>query len=117
MPGSTIHTPFRRRTNPVMVAVGVAAVSTDVPDGFITPDCNAFCVVNSSPCWVRLRGFREGQTGEVTEDTGWLFPPGHIGVYATQQPQRMSAMAVARPGFPVSAEYLVPLEVSYGDGT
>ncbi len=117
MPASGSSSPFRRRTDPVMVAVGIgSAESTPVPEGWITPDCNAFCVVNSSPGWVRLRGFRDGQNGQVEEGKGWLFPPGHIGVYATQQPQRMSALAVERPGFPVTAEIIVPLEVSYGDG-
>jgi hypothetical protein len=114
---SVFTTNFRRLTNPVFVQIGNGeAVSTDVPDNFIPANAESFYVVNSSPCWVRLRGFKNGQAGEVTAETGWLFPPGHVGVYSTQKPERMSAMAVERPGFPVSAEVLVPLEISYGYG-
>lgn len=112
-----ITTGFRRLTNPVMVQVGNGVgISTAVPADFIPANAESFYVVNSSPCWVRLRGFKMGQEGEVTEDTGWLLPPGHVAVYSTQKPERMSAMAVERPGFPVSDEILVPLEVSYGYG-
>lgn len=108
---------FRRLTNPVMVEVGNGAgVSTVLPQGFIPANAESFFVVNSSNCYVRLRGFKMGETGEVTAMSGWLFPPGHVAVYSTQKPERMSAMAVARPGYPVTPEGIVPLEVSYGYG-
>lgn len=118
MPGQSTYTPFRRRTDPLMVPVGVAEGSNfTVPEGYIMPGVyNAFCVVNSNPCWVRLKGFKMADSGLVEEGKGWLFPPGHIGVYATQLPERMSALAVVRAGFPVNENELAPLEVSYGDG-
>lgn len=76
---------------------------------------SSFQVVNSSMCYVRLKGFKDS-SGSLVEGEGWLLPPGHVGVYATQQPARMMALAVARPGYPVSPELIVPLEVNYGYG-
>lgn len=108
-------TSYRRLTDPVLVTVAATAGSTLVPVGWIPANADSFQVVNSNNCYVRLRGFKMGETGEVEEGKGWLLPPGHVAVYATQKPERMSAMAVARPGFPVGAE-LWPLEVNYGFG-
>lgn len=111
-----IATPYRRLTDPVLVTVGTTGTSTVVPAMWIPANADAFQVVNSNSCYVRLRGFKIGETGEVEEGKGWLLPPGHVGVYATQKPERMSAMAVARPGFSVDSASLVPLEVNYGFG-
>lgn len=111
-----IATPYRRLTDPVLVAVGSSVgQSTAVPVGWIPANADAFQVVNSNSCYVRLRGFKVGESGEVEEGKGWLLPPGHVGVYATQKPERMSAMAVVRDGFPIPAT-TVPLEVNYGFG-
>lgn len=87
-----------------------------VPANFIPANADAFQVVNSNSCYVRLKGFKLGETGEVEDGKGWLLPPGHVSVYATQKPERMSAMAVSRAGFPIDSGSLVPLEVNYGFG-
>lgn len=108
--------PYRRQTNAVMVEVGVGtAARTAVPADFIPKNASSFQVVNSALCWVRLKGFKD-VNGTLVEGEGWLFPPGHVGVYATQQPTHMMALAVARPGFPVTQEVIAPLEVNYGYG-
>ena len=112
-----VTTPYRRLTDPVLVTVGTSVgVSTMVPANFIPANADSFQVVNSNSCYVRLRGFKIGETGEVEEGKGWLLPPGHVAVYATQKPERMSAMAVTRSGFPVVAGEIVALEVNYGFG-
>lgn len=107
---------YRRLTDPVLVEVSNVAGSTMVPGGWIPANADSFQVVNSNNCYVRLRGFKMGETGEVEEGKGWLLPPGHAAVYATQKPERMSAMAVARPAFPIAGLTFVPLEVNYGFG-
>lgn len=109
-------TPYRRLTDPIMLPISNVGSSTAVPANFIPLNADAFQVVNSNSCYVRLRGFKTGEAGEVEEGRGWLLPPGHVAVYATQKPERMSVMAVARPGFPVVQGELVPLEVNYGFG-
>lgn len=111
-----LTTSYRRLTDPVLVTVSATAGSTPVPANWIPMNADSFQVVNSNSCYVRLRGFKTGEAGEVEEGKGWLLPPGHAAVYATQKPERMSAMAVARPGFPVVQAELVPLEVNYGFG-
>lgn len=111
-----MSSPYRRQTDAVMVTVGVGtAAVTAVPNGAIPKNASSFQVVNSSMCYVRLKGFKDAN-GTLTDGQGWLFPPGHVGVYATQQPTHMMALAVPRPGYPVSAELIVPLEVNYGYG-
>lgn len=110
-----LTTSYRRLTDPVLVGVSATAASTIVPLNWIPANADSFQVVNSNSCYVRLRGFKMGESGEVEEGKGWLLPPGHVAVYATQKPERMSAMAVARPGFPIASE-LCPLEVNYGFG-
>ena len=110
-----ITTPYRRLTDPILVGVAATGSSTIVPVGYIPANADSFQVVNSNSCYVRLKGYKTGETGEVDDGKGWLLPPGHVGVYATQKPERMSAMAVARPGFPIGTE-LWPLEVNYGFG-
>lgn len=111
-----LTTSYRRLTDPILVAVSATAASTMVPANYIPANADSFQVVNSNNCYVRLRGYKMGETGEVADGLGWLLPPGHVAVYATQKPERMSAMAVARPGFPVVQAELVPLEVNYGFG-
>lgn len=112
---------FRRSSNPVLVP------ATDVPSQVTVPSMPAgvttFCAVNSYPVWIRLKGTGTGNPfSPVAEHEGWLFPPGHFGVYATQFPAFMSAIAVDRPGFPIKnmdGELLYPnaaIEISYGSG-
>lgn len=112
---------FRRASNPMMVP------ATDVPSQYsvtgIPPGATTFCAVNSYPIWIRLKGTADGTPFSACHDgEGWLFPPGHFGVYATQYPRWMSAVAVDRPGFPIkdpNGALLYPnaaLEVSYGSG-
>jgi len=118
MPLADSHPPFRRSTDPVLVTVGypagaITAVSSDMMTAIM--NLNAFCVVNPNTCYVRLKGYQSSQA--ITEYEGWLFPPGFVAVYSTQRPKFMSAIAVSRPGFPVDANDLAPLEVSYGNGT
>lgn len=116
MPFSSGSSAYRRLTDPILVPVTTGTGSTvDVPADYIPETAESFEVTNSNSCWVRLKGFKAGQTGAVEEGKGWLFPPGFKGVFSTQRPHRMSAMAVARPGFPIPSE-LVPLELTYGNG-
>ena len=115
---SDSHPPFRRSTDPVIVAVGyptgaITTVSAEMMTAIM--NLNAFFVVNPNTCYVRLKGYQSSQA--ISEYEGWLFPPGHVAVYSTQRPRFMSALAVARPGFPVDPNDLAPLEVSYGNGT
>ncbi len=91
------------------------AQKCDVPAGFIPADANAFYVVNPNQCWVRLTGSR-GTYAAVTEETGWLLPPGFAGVFGTQKPEFMSTLAVERPGFPLAGLTYAPLEIRYGMG-
>lgn len=112
---------FKRASNPVIVPAHDTPSQvqvTTIPEGATT-----FMAVNSYPVWIRLRGTTgDGSFTAVEEHKGWLFPPGHIGVYATQFPKWMSAMAVERPGFPIKDEngaLLYPdacIEISYGSG-
>lgn len=106
---------FRRTKNPALVPVGPTASQFPVPDGMVSLDVNAFQVMNSNNCYVRLMGSR-GTFAPVAEGLGWLFPPGFTAVYGTQRPNFMSALAVDRPGFPIAGLTFVPLEVSYGVG-
>ncbi len=116
---------FRRMTDPVQVAVGPAAQATMVPASkLIDPmsglPLGSFYVVNPNNVWVRLRGFSAGNVSDcssvgVTPSTGWLWPPGHVAVYSTQNPVCVSAMAVPMPGYPLTGSY-APLELSYGFG-
>lgn len=112
---------FKRSSDPFRVP------ATDQPSEFtvtgIPKGATSFCAVNSYPVWIRLKGTQRGQSfAPVAEGEGWLFPPGHFGIYATQYPSKMSAMAVERPGFPIkdaNGALLYPdaaIEVSYGSG-
>lgn len=112
---------FRRAANPVIVPATDVASQVAVP---VLPEgSTTFSAVNSYPVWIRLKGTAYGSTfSPVQEGEGWLFPPGHFGVYATQFPKWMSAIAVDRPGFPIkdgNGVLLYPnaaLEVAYGSG-
>lgn len=108
--------PFRRFSDPLMVPCAPTATQFVVPDGFFTQDAqwNAFYVVNRNAFWVRLRGTTAGPFQPVTETTGWLFPPGFAGVFSTQYPRFMSAMAISVPGYPPAGEGIV--ELAYGIG-
>lgn len=119
--------PFRRISEPVMVAIGPAAQMTAVPASTLTnPNTGlpltTFHVANPNKVWVRLKGYSAASdcsnpnTG-VTPTTGWLWPPGYVGVYSTQFPMCVSAMAVPEPGYPLdSSVTYAPLELSYGTG-
>ncbi len=116
---------FRRMTDPVQAAVGPTAQATMVPASkLIDPmsglPLGSFYVVNPNNVWVRLRGFSAQNIDNctsvgVTPSTGWLWPPGHVAVYSTQNPVCVSAMAVPMPGYPLTGNY-APLELSYGFG-
>lgn len=118
--------PFRRYTDPTLVPVSATpsqANAASVAADFIPKGTTSFLVVNSNLCWVRLQGTGRNADGTApasavlaAENKGWLFPPGFTGVFTTQFPAWMSAIAVARDGYPLAGLTLVPLEVSYGGG-
>ena len=103
---------FRRSTDPYMLPVGTTAQRFDVPADLKAAGYMSFCVVNPNNFWVRMRG-STGSYIPVTDDTGWLFPPGFFGVFSTQYPEFMSAMSVTKQGIPAGTGIL---EVSYGGG-
>jgi hypothetical protein len=116
---------FRRLTNPLLVPVvaGTVGSKLEVPPGFIPGAATSFYVSNSNLCHVRLMGTSgSGATfTAVEEGKGWCFGPSFASVFATQNPIWMSALAVAREGFPLTRDdgtpiTLYPLEVSYGEG-
>lgn len=121
----TLARPFRRNTtiSPYMVP------ATDTPSqimiGPLPQGITSFGMVNSFPVWIRLLGSGQGESGTFTpasEGSGWLIPPGHFGIYSTQYPKWVSAIAVARPNFPIkdaNGALLYPtanLELFYGSG-
>lgn len=125
MPEPTRTFPFRRNlvVSPIMVrATDVASYKPlgKLPDGVTT-----FGVINSYPVYIRLLGTPMGAAEPMMakEGDGWLFPPGHFGIYSTQFPKGLSAIAVERPGFPVkdsNGSLLYPqamLELFYGSGS
>lgn len=116
--------PFRRMTKALLVPVATTATSFQVPSGLIKPDYNAFCIVNPNVCWVGLRGTsavnNEGQAPTEAimasqDGDDWLFNPGHFGVYTTQHPFFMSAIALSMPGYELPDTF-VPLRLYYGYG-
>ncbi|TKD50215.1 hypothetical protein [Sphingomonas baiyangensis] len=118
------NAPFRRNlsVSPIMVP------ATDEPSyvavGPLPNGVTSFGVVNSYPVYIRLLGTSMGDEtpNDAGEGLGWLFPPGHFGIYSTQFPAGVSAIAVERPGFPIHDEegaLLYPeaaLELFYGSG-
>jgi hypothetical protein len=122
---STQTLPFRRMSEPVMVAIGPTPQMTMIPQGSLKDPVNglplsSFYVVNPNNVYVRVKGFNttaECSSVAVTETTGWLWPPGFVGVFSTQFPLCASAMAVSKPGYPItSSTTYAPLEWSYGPG-
>lgn len=120
---------FRRMTRAIAVAVvniPSEANATTVPAGFIQPSYNAFGVFNPNTCCVGLRGTSRptGQPDPTkpllaqTDGLDWLLPPGFWGVFSTQYPFFMSAIALSMPIAPdVPADSaLVPLRLWYGMG-
>jgi hypothetical protein len=117
--------PFRRMTDPLQVGIGPTPQMTMVPKSVLTDPATglplpSFYIVNPNNVWVRVKGFNNAadcQSIGVTPTTGWLWPPGHVGVYSTQSPFCASAMAVPMPGYPLNANTTyAPLEWSYGVG-
>lgn len=120
---------FRRMTRALAVPVfnvPTEANAVKVPDGFILPSYNAFAVFNPNVCSVALRGTSR-PTGTPapttpllaqTDGLDWLYPPGFWGVFSTQYPFFMSAIALSTPIAPdVPADSgLVPLRLWYGVG-
>lgn len=110
-------------TKALLVTVAEAPTFVPVQPGWIDPTYTAFMVVNPNICWVGLRGTTpvEGQPPPTEpamttlDGTDWLFPPGHVGVYTTQYPVFMSAVALNFPGFGLPGQY-VPLRIYYGYG-
>lgn len=120
----TKSAPFRRNlaVSPIMVPATDQAsfkLLGALPDGV-----TSFGVVNSYPVYIRLLGTPMSADNPVmaTPTDGWLFPPGHFGIYSTQFPKGLSCLAVARPGFPIkdaNGALLYPdaaLELFYGSG-
>lgn len=120
---------FKRMTRAVPVAVVNAPTTgsaTKVPDNLILPSYNAFAVFNPNVCCVGLRGTSR-PTGQPVPTTpllaqadglDWLFTPGFWGVFSTQYPFFMSAIALSMPiapTVPADAD-LVPLRLWYGIG-
>lgn len=122
---STQTIPFRRMTDPVQVQIGPTPQMTMVPQEKLKDPANglplsSFYVANPNQVWVRVKGFDNAadcQNIGVTTTTGWLWPPGFVGVFSTQYPVCASAMAVSMPGYPITASTTyAPLEWSYGPG-
>jgi hypothetical protein len=120
---------FRRMTRALPVNVSLspsASNATAVPADLIKPSYNAFAVFNPNSCVVGLRGTSRAQGQAVpttpliaqADGLDWLFPPGFLGVFSTQYPYFMSAIALAFPAYPdLPAESgLVPLRLWYGIG-
>ncbi len=110
--------PFKRLTEPALVPVAATASWFAVANGFIPTIATSFRIANPNKCWVRLKGYPTGADGSerVTSTTGWLFAPGSVEVYLTQNPAFMSALAFDTPAFPISGLTFLPLEISYGIG-
>lgn len=117
--------PFRRNlsVSPIMVPAGKAA--SVITLGTLPKGVTSFGVINSYPIYIRLLGTPMGaeQASLAKEGDGWLFPPGHFGIYSTQFPKALSCIAVSRPGFPAfdgAGNPLFPeaaLEIFYGSGS
>jgi hypothetical protein len=122
---STQTIPFRRMSDPVQVSIGPTAQVTMIPPDRLKDPANgtplsSFYVVNPNNVYVRAKGFTnvaDCTNPGVTPTTGWLWPPGFVGIFSTQFPVCASAMAVPMPGFPITASTTyAPLEWSYGPG-
>jgi hypothetical protein len=115
---------FRRLADPYLVPCELEASKKPVDRVWLEQKgVTSFAVTNPNPFWVRLRGSNTTPGFKAVEEhTGWLFPPGIHAIYATQYPDFMSAMAVEKPGFPITdgdGAFLYPgatIEVAYGTG-
>jgi hypothetical protein len=122
---STQTIPFRRMSEPVQLAVGPTAQATMVPperllDPASSQRLSSFYVVNPNQVYVRFKGYSttaDCANLSVTPSTGWLVPPGFVGVFSTQYPMCGSTLAVSMPGYPITGSTTyAPLEWSYGFG-
>ncbi len=116
--------PFKRNLTVSPVLVPATNQASFVTLGRLPDSVTSFAMVNSYPVWIRLVGTpMESQQNQMASgNTGWLVPPGHFGVYSTQFPRGLSALAVDRPGFPLlnsNGNLMYPqatLELFYGSG-
>lgn len=115
--------PFKRNLSVSPVMIPAKDVSTYVPLGSLPDGVTTFAAVNAFPVFIRLIGTPHGSATVPAKDwDGWIFPPGHFGIYSTQNPKGLSAIAVARPGYPIvdsNGALLYPdaqLELMYGSG-
>lgn len=131
--GTTNNYPYRRRTDPFLIPAKDVASQVELGTRLLeVTGLTSFTMVNSFPIWMRLKGSgitnvatrkMTGTFSPVEEGKGWLIPPGpFFGIFTTQYPVWVSAMAVERPGFPIKAAggaLLYPdavLELAYGGG-
>lgn len=120
----TKSNPFRRNLSVSPIMVPARDTPSFVALGQLPKGVTSFGVVNSYPVYIRLIGTPMVSATNVmaVEGDGWLFPPGHFGIYATQFPRGLSCIAVERPGFPIKdagGALLYPgaaLELFYGSG-
>ena len=120
----TMTKPFRRNLSVSPIPVPATDEASYVEIGRLPEGVTSFGAVNSYPIYIRLLGTAMGDAtpNMASEGNGWLFPPGHFGIYSTQFPKGVSAIAVDRPGFPIhddDGELLYPeahLELFYGSG-
>lgn len=116
--------PFRRNLSVSPIMVPATDEASFVALGRLPQGVTSFGVINSYPVYIRLLGTPMGQAqpSRANDGDGWLFPPGHFGIYATQFPKGLSCIAVERPGFPLyseDGELLYPdaaLEIFHGSG-
>lgn len=115
--------PFRRNTaiSPYMVPATDEASQVEI--GPLPAGVTSFGMVNAFPVYMRLVGSSEASGFKPAQDwVGWCVPPYHFGIYSTQYPKWVSAVAVERPGFPIYDDeggLLYPeakLELFYGSG-
>lgn len=110
--------PFRNLIrDPFLAEVAATAKTTAYPAEMATAiatKCSSFQVTNPNLCWVRFRGATNADD-KCSEGQGRCIPPGFVGVYSTQNPQFLTTLPVARPGYPIPAEF-APLELNYGIG-
>lgn len=117
---------FRRQADPLILPVSSSAQQYTVPANYFSTGgpglgATSFMVVNPNNFWVRLKGSGDNRPGvtntasytAVTATTGWLFPPGYVGVFATQFPVWMSTMSVDYQGLGTGSG---TLEIYYGGG-
>lgn len=119
----TKSSPFRRNLSVSPIMIPAKDTASYVLIGKLPDGVTSFGVINSYPVYIRLLGTPMSSPSPLlaVEGDGWLFPPGHFGIYSTQFPKGLSCIAVARPGFPIKSggSLLYPdaaLELFYGSG-